>query len=119
MEHIINRIKKYRQLKGFSHENMATEMKISQVSYTKIENGTTKLTVDRLYKIAEILEIEISELMGIETKYQLNQTNKDSSVGYLQQIDNFHQENKEVYEKLIQTKDEQITLLREIISIKK
>ena len=118
MENVIGRIKKHRQLKGLSHENIALELKISQVSYTKIENGTTKLTVERLYKIAEILEVEIAELLGIETKYQLNQTNKDHSTGYLQQIDDFHQENKEVYEKLIQSKDEQIALLNSLLKTK-
>jgi transcriptional regulator with XRE-family HTH domain len=115
MYEILRRVKDIRVKKGFSHENMALEMNISQVSYSKLENGITKLTVERLFRIAEILEVDICVLLGIEQKYLLNETNKDNSTGYLQQIDNFYQENKEVYEKLIQTKDEQITFLKEML----
>ena len=32
-----------------------------------------------------------------------------------QKIENFYQENKEVYEKLLQSKDEQIALLKQIV----
>lgn len=46
MEEITERIKKLRVKAGYSHEYMANELKLSQVNYTKIENNTTKLTVD-------------------------------------------------------------------------
>lgn len=113
---VISRIVKIREDKGYSLENMARELGISLSAYNKIEKLQTKLTVERLFKIAAILETDITELLGVETKYQLNQTNKDNATGYLQQIDNFYQENKEMQEKLIQTKDEQIHILNELLS---
>jgi len=42
------------------------------------------------------------------------QTNHDSATGYQQKIENFYQENKEVYEKLLQSKEEQIALLKKM-----
>lgn len=112
---LIGRIIRRREQLGYSLENMAYELGLSLSAYNKIEKQQTKLTVERLYIISIVLDVEISELLGINTKYQLNQTNKDSSTGYLQQIDNFHQENREVYEKLIQSKDEQIIMLKKMI----
>jgi len=80
---------------------MAHMLDISQAAYTKIERQQTKLSVERLYKIAEILEVEVAEILEIKTTNQLNQTNKDNATGYLQQIENFFNENKDQYEKII------------------
>ena len=55
----------------------------------------TKLSVEKLFKIAEILQTDVATLLEIKSKTELHQTNRDSSTGYLQQIENFHQENKE------------------------
>lgn len=108
MNDIVESIKSIRKRKGYSHENMALEMNISQVAYSKIEKGITKLTIERLYKIAEILEVEIGELLGIQSDSQFNQINKDNATGYLQQIENFHQENKEQNEKIISLYEERL-----------
>ena len=122
MEYVIDNIVKFAKKKGFSHENMAFDLGISQPAYTKLLQNKTKLTVERLYKIAEILEVPVAELLGIEYQKQFNQTNKDYSLGQLfqtQQIENFYQENKEQYQKIIdlyeqrlRDKDTLIELLR-------
>ncbi|NBC56973.1 MAG: hypothetical protein GVY05_01635, partial [Bacteroidetes bacterium] len=39
---------------------------------------------------------------------QLNQTNKDSSTGYLQQIENFFNDNKDQYDKIITHYDQML-----------
>ncbi len=53
MEKIINKIREIRKDRGYSHEYMAHLLDISQVAYSKIEKNETKLTVERLFKIAE------------------------------------------------------------------
>ncbi len=102
MDFILDNIKKLRKKKGFSHEYMALELGISQVAYSKLEKNDTKLTVERLYKIAEILEVEVSEILEIKATNQFNQTNKENTTGYLQQTANFYQDSKEQYEKIIE-----------------
>jgi len=102
MENILEKIKEIRKKKGFSHEYMAHELKMSQVSYSKIEKNETKLTLERLYKIAEILEITVGDILDIQPKNQLHQINRDQSTGYLQKIDAFYQENKEKSERIDQ-----------------
>ncbi len=117
MEKIINKIKEIRKDKGYSHEYMAHLLEISQVAYSKIEKNETKLTVERLYKIAEILETKIEDVLDIKADKVYKQDLKDNSIGH-QEIQNMYQYNKEVYEKLITSKDEQIELLKSLLDKK-
>lgn len=113
---IIKKIKDIRIEKKISVEDIAQKLDISTNAYRKIEMNYTKLTIDRLYEISKIIDVEISRLLDIETTEIYNQENKDSSTGYLQKIEHFYQENKETTEKLITSKDEQIALLKEMLS---
>lgn len=107
-------IRKQREKKGFSQEYMANSLEISQASYARLENEETKVTVERLYKIAEILDLNISDFLNIDKLSIQTQNNNDGSYanGYIQ---NLHVESKEIYEKLIESKDQQIALLNETI----
>lgn len=122
MKQILESIKRLRKEKGYSHEYIAHELDISQVAYSKLEKNETKLTVERLYKLAEILGVEVSELLDLKATNQFNQTNKENSTGYLQQIEHFYQENKEqnqkiveLYEARIQDKDRLIVRLEQML----
>ena len=107
-------IRKVRERKGFSQEYMANSLEISQASYARLENEDTKITVERLYKIAEILDTSIIDFFDADKMVIQNQTNNEGSFGngYVQ---NLHIENKEIYEKLLISKDEQIALLNKLI----
>ena len=63
-----------------------------------------------MYRIAEILEVNVAELLNLETKSQLNQTNKDNATGYLQQIENYYQENKEQNQRLLSQHEKIVAL---------
>ena len=110
MKKIIDKIKEIRTDKGYSHEYMALELDISQVAYSKLEKLDTKLSVERLYKIAEILEVKVGDILDIQPNNQFNQINRESSTGYLQhqEIQNMYQENKEQNEKIIALYEERI-----------
>jgi len=41
------------------------ELAIDPVNYGRIERGKTKLTIDRLERIAQILGVELDELLGL------------------------------------------------------
>jgi transcriptional regulator with XRE-family HTH domain len=114
VQKVLRKIRELRKTKGLSHENIAIELDMSPSAYNKLERGETTLSLERLLKIAEIFEINIGEILDIQTKNQFNQINRESSTGYLQhqEIQNMHQDNKEVYDKLIASKDEQIALLK-------
>lgn len=102
MEEVLLKIKEYRKKKGFSYENMAHELNTSAAAYRKIELNQTKLTVERLVQIAQILEAKIEDLLDLKANSQFNQTNNENATGYQQQIVNYFQENKEKSEKIEQ-----------------
>lgn len=117
---VLKKIRDFRKSRGLSHENMAFELGISPSAYNKLERGETILSLERVYKISLVLEVNLSEILGLNFENQFNQTNKDNSTGHLyhqqiQQIENFYQDSKDVYEKLISSKEEQIKLLNLII----
>ncbi|MCP4551789.1 MAG: helix-turn-helix transcriptional regulator [Bacteroidetes bacterium] len=60
------KLKVLRQKKGLSQENIALELGISQKAYSKIENGQTLLNHEKLFKIAEILEISPKDICPIQ-----------------------------------------------------
>lgn len=63
-----DRIRKIRQLREYSQEYMGEQLGITQKGYSAIETGEAPLTLERLEKIAEILEIEIPKLLSFDEK---------------------------------------------------
>jgi len=51
---------------NYTQEYLAAKLNISQNAYSKIELGYTKITVERLFQIADILETDIVELLNVE-----------------------------------------------------
>jgi transcriptional regulator with XRE-family HTH domain len=113
-EKVIRKIAAIRIRKGYTYENMANELSITPAAYRKIEIGETKLTLERLFRISAILNALLPELLEIGNDV-LQQTNNENATGYQQKIENFYQDSKDVYEKLLQSKDEQIILLKKLL----
>lgn len=111
-------IRKYREIKGYSQEYMAHELNINQASYAKLENNSTKITIDRLFNISKLLQTDITDLLELNKQHIYNLYENQHAVGH-QQVENLYQENKEVYERLIKSKDDQIELLKEQINFYK
>jgi len=116
---VVKRIIALRSKRGYTYDNMADELDITPAAYRKIETGKTKLSVERLFQIAEILKESVSNLLDANESV-FHQTNHDHASGaqYQQKIENFYQENKDVYERLLASKDEQIELLVKLLDKK-
>lgn len=118
-EKVLNKIKKIRTEKGYSHEYMAYNLKMSQASYAKLESNKTKLTIERLEKISRILEIAIEDILDIKSDKYFNQTLNDNSIIY-QEIQNLNLESKELLNLFInQIKEENNHLKSEIEFLRK
>ena len=63
MEHLIYNIRTTREGLGYSQEYMAMKLGIGQNGYSKIELGYTRITVERLYEIARILNTDVFTLL--------------------------------------------------------
>lgn len=60
---LANNIRKIRRDKGFSQEYLATCLQLSQQAYQKIENGSTKISINHLTEIAVALEVDLNKLV--------------------------------------------------------
>lgn len=65
------KLRYYREKKEYTQEDLAEELGIDAVNYGRIERGQTKLTIERLFKIAEILDFDISDFF--ENEIQKNE----------------------------------------------
>jgi transcriptional regulator with XRE-family HTH domain len=123
MENILDKIKDIRKQKGFSHEYMAHKLDMSQPAYSKIEKNETVLSVDRLFKIAEILETPVNDILEINPNNIYHQNNNDNGtfIGH-QEVEHLYQDNKEksekielLYEQRLKDKDSMIAQLQKML----
>jgi len=66
IKEIAANIRHKREYRNYTQEYLALKLSISQNAYSKIELGYTKITVERLFQIADILEFDVSELINPE-----------------------------------------------------
>ena len=107
MEDVLQRIKDYRKKKGYTYDAMAHELNTSAAAYRKIELNQTKLTLERLYQIAQILEAKVEDILDIKADKIYKQEITDNGIG-CQDIEHFYAENKEKSAKIEQLYEERI-----------
>ena len=100
---LANRIRKARELADITQAGMAKELGISQQQYSALEKGETKLSKERLEKIAEILGTTPEKIVEFDEKVFFGNVEgnnfHDNSVGNVNHIhENHTKEIKEIYE---------------------
>jgi transcriptional regulator with XRE-family HTH domain len=63
---IVSNIRKVREFRNYTQDYLAAKLQISQNAYSKIELGYSSITLGRLINIAEILEVELADLVDIK-----------------------------------------------------
>lgn len=111
-------IRKLREKKGFSQDFVAEKLGINQSTYGKLERDISNITLDRLFKIADVLEEDVTTLLDIgKNNIFTNHINQGN--GYVETINNDYNmmlaELKLSYEKMLTVKDEQVELLRSML----
>ncbi|QQL48992.1 helix-turn-helix domain-containing protein [Mucilaginibacter ginkgonis] len=61
---IANNLRLKREAKGFTQEYVAMKLGLSQNAFSKIELGYTKITLERLYHVAALLETDVVTLLS-------------------------------------------------------
>lgn len=69
---VATKIRHIRRNREYSQEYMALLLDISQNAYSRLENGKTPITLDRLYQICIILQISPLALLHWEEPVQSN-----------------------------------------------
>ncbi|OBX47808.1 helix-turn-helix domain-containing protein [Haemophilus haemolyticus] len=127
------KIRKVRESKAWSQEQMAEKLNMSLNGYAKIERGETKLYLDKLEQIAQVFDIDVVELMQSDGKNICFQIESPLSSVYqgggetqmLIEIERLklelsHAREKEgLLNKLLEQKDGEINSLKNLITLLK
>ena len=109
-----NKIKKLRELKNLTQDHMAKSIGITQSAYSRIELGETEITYSKLEKISEELGMKPEEIISFNESMVFNVMNNQTGNGLV--INNqVNDENKSLYEKLIQQLQEENNYLKKVI----
>ena len=108
------RIREFRKKKGLTQIEIADKICLSQSAYAKIENGHTALDINRLVKIAKLLEVPISDFLPRvkEDCYQSKLMNESQQL----KMNHFYVDGRvllKVKDKLIKSKNSRIKHLEE------
>lgn len=109
-----NKIRKVREIKGFSQEFMSEKLNLSQRAYSKIEREEIKLDWQRINEIAAILELDPIDLVAFDDSlifHNCSQSGKANTI-----YNQFPAELKEQYEKRIGQLESEVAFLREQLS---
>ena len=110
IDHPELKIKQIRELKNVTQEYIATQLGLSIRAYSKIENGETQLTINRLNEISKALGVDPIEVLGFDDKQVFNNCKQDGYIG----INHIN-----LPEKLIQQYDKTIAVLEDEVKLLK
>ena len=100
------RLKKIRVEKNISQDYLAKKLGFTQKAYSKIENNETKLNVDVLLKISEVLDIPIESFFRDTLQPILNDFSNRTGGDNVMYKNNSVEKIEELYNKIIIAKDE-------------
>lgn len=109
MENIGQKIRKLRELRNYTQEYMAINLNITQTAYCKIEKEESRLTLERLKAISEVLELDPIQILTFDEKIFLFKAFPKNEV--VKNVENKEQMNT----RMCQLEDE-ITMLRRLFS---
>ena len=109
MQQISDNIKKFRELKNFTREQLAAELNMSLSGYSKLERGEVELTISKLYRIAEVLEVSPSQILNFDASrvFHISNNNVVNGVEIAQQHIH-HDDYKDKYIAMLEEKIAQL-----------
>ena len=124
------KIRKIREEKDWSQEQMAEKLNMSLNGYAKIERGESKIYLDKLEQIAQVFDIDVIELMQSDGKnicFQIEsplgsvyqgggETQLLIEVERLKLALSHAREKEELLNKLLKQKDDEMKSLKELVN---
>ena len=124
------KIRKIREAKDWSQEQMAEKLNMSLNGYAKIERGESKIYLDKLEQIAQVFDIDVIELMQSDGKnicFQIEsplgsvyqgggETQLSIEIERLKLALSNASEKEELLKKLLEQKDREIQMLNNLLT---
>lgn len=114
-------IKRFRELKSLTREDMASLLGMSTSGYAKIEQGMVDISISKLEKIAKLLEVHINQLINFNPNSILKAegfTKKEEEAKGTKEHYTIDTRDIHYLEKLIESLERENELLREAMSRK-
>jgi transcriptional regulator with XRE-family HTH domain len=109
------KIRSIREWRGFSQENIAAKLSITQTAYSRIESNQTKVDTAMLEKLAKELGVSPMDIMSAEPVVMNFYGANHGTQGNFQHIEQQIINQKELYEKLLASKDEEVAYLKRLL----
>lgn len=106
-------IKTYRELRKITREAMADMLDMSVSGYAKIERGETDLSITKLEKIAEILNVDITQILKFDTNQIFNITHNQTVQGTGTRAQSVHFHSDSHLDKYIKLLEAEVERLKE------
>lgn len=130
--HIGHKIRRIRELKGVKQESLAAELGISRQTVSKIEQSDT-IDDEMLDRIAQALDVPVERIKGFNEDAIINiisstlydnagSINNNSTLNFnpIEKLVALFEENKNLYERMLETERSKIKLLEDQLkSLKK
>lgn len=79
IEKVAVNIRKVREYRNYTQDYLAAKLRISQNAYSKIELGHTRITVDRLFRVADILEVDPIVILNCDESEYFSAMNSNTA----------------------------------------
>lgn len=120
-----DKIRLMREVRQWSQEEMANKMNMSLSGYAKIERGETKLHYDKLVQIAQIFNMNLSDLVDSDKGlfFYMNENCDNNSLTYYSSSNVIALEIEKLKsslshkDELLAQKEKEIQSLKKIISL--
>ena len=104
-------IKKFRELKNMTREEIADRLDLSVSAYGKIERNETDVTVSRIQQIAEVLQVEMSQILNFDVSQIFNISHNhlvQAAGGKAENMHFYADDYREKYIKMLEAENERL-----------
>lgn len=109
MKVAVENIKKFRELKNLTRDEIADKLEMSVSGYSKLERGEVDITLSKLFRIADILEVSVSQILNFDASQIFNVSDHGiANVGIKSQTNNYQDEYKDKYIKMLEAEIERL-----------
>ncbi len=106
---VADRLKQIRLNRNYSQDYLAKKIGVSQKAYSKIENNETRLNVDTLALLAQVLETPVADFFDESERPILNDfSSRSGGDNVIYKNEASKETDATVYQQLLSTKDDLI-----------
>ena len=106
-----DKIRILREIKNISTKHMADNLDMSLGGYLKIERNDVDINIEKIEKIAILLEVKPQDILSVDEKFVVNFTNNHFQNSGYNVSNNFSENERKLYEDKIKLLEEKILWL--------